>query len=318
MQPGPLGGRLSPAEMFPAGRDGYDVRWLTLPGGLRVRAVECEPGADALPDGASSPVAVFVHGWACSMFTWHRNLRAVADAGVRVFAYDLPGHGLSDKPLDYAHYTVPAMAGQLRNVLDALGLDRVLLVGHSMGCAISLRLAVEAPERVAGLVLAAPVGFGAISLMKYLAVLTPNPVEAVLPYLVRRWWVRLGLWRAYGRVGHPSSADVDEYYAPTQYPAFMRVLCRLSRSFTWTEGDPVELARVQCPTTLLFGGRDHLVHENACRPYVRYLPHATAEVEPDAGHTLPEEVPERVNDAVRRAARVMAASHSVAPSVAMS
>jgi len=304
--------------MFPAGRDGYEVRWLTLSDGLRVRAVVCEPEADAVPDGASPPVAVFVHGWACSVFTWHRNLRAVADAGIRVVAYDLPGHGLSDKPLDYAHYTVPAMARQLRDVLDALSLDRVLLVGHSMGGAIALRLAIDAPARVAGLVLAAPVGFGAISLMKWLAVLTPNPIEAMLPYLVQRWWIRVGLWRAYGRVGHPTAADVDEYYAPTQFPAFMRVLCRLSRSFTWTEGDPAELARVRCPTTLLFAGRDHLVQENACRPYARYLPQATVEVEPDAGHTLPEEVPERVNDAVRRVARALVGQRSVAPSVAMS
>ncbi|AHG91980.1 hypothetical protein J421_4443 [Gemmatirosa kalamazoonensis] len=309
-----LGGRLPPAEMFPAGRAGHEVRWLTLPSGLRLRAVACEPEPGTeLPD---APPVVFVHGWACSIYTWRRNLRAVADAGARVFAFDLTGHGLSDKPLDYRWYSVPAQAQQLREVLDGLGLDRVLLVGHSMGAAISLRLAIDTPERVAGLVLAAPVGFGAISLMRYLAAITPPPVEAILPYIAQRWWFRVGLWRAYGRLGHASARDVDEYYAPTQFPAFLRILCRLSRAFTWTAGDPAELGRVRCPTTVLFAGRDHLVKHDSCRPFVRCLPHAEVKVEPQAGHTLAEEAPGLVNEAVLRTLRELASS-SVAPSVAM-
>jgi pimeloyl-ACP methyl ester carboxylesterase len=246
--------------MFPAGRTGYETRMLTLADGLRVRAVLCEPDVHA-PD---APVAVFVHGWACSLFTWHRNLRAVADAGVRVAAFDLKGHGLSDKPLGMSGYTLPAMTRHLLDVLDALGIERPLLVGHSMGCAMALRVAIEAPDRVRGLVLAAPVGFGAIGLMRVVPWVTPPPIEALLPYLVARWMFRIGLWRAYGRVGRPAPGDLDEYWAPTQDPAFMRVLCRLARAFDWTDGDPEELSRVCCPTTVLFGSRDHLVRPNAC------------------------------------------------------
>jgi pimeloyl-ACP methyl ester carboxylesterase len=284
--------------MFPAGREGYGTRWLTLPSGLRVRTVHCDP-----PAASPAPVALFVHGWACSVYTWRRNVRAVADAGVRTIAYDLRGHGLSDKPLDLASYTVPALARELLDVLDALALDRVILVGHSMGCAIALRVAMDAPERVSELVLVAPVGFGAIGMMHYLPWVTPRPVEAVLPYMMPRWAFRLGLWRAYGRIGKPSVRDVEEYWAPTQDPAFIRVLCRLARAFDWSDGDPEALARVRCPTTVLFGQRDHLVSESACRRYVAALPNATTEVVQGAGHTLPEEVPERVNAAVIAAAR---------------
>jgi pimeloyl-ACP methyl ester carboxylesterase len=308
-----LGGRLPPEEMFPAGRAGYDVRWLTLPSGLRVRTVRCDPEEPS----ASSPVVVFVHGWACSLFTWHRNLRAVADAGMRVHAFDLVGHGRSDKPLDERHYTVPAMAQQLREVLDGLGLERVLLVGHSMGCAIALRAAIDTPERVAGLVLAAPVGFGAVSDMRYLRWLSPRPVEVIAPYCVPRWTFRVALWRAYGRIGHASPRDIDEYWAPTQDPAFVRVLCRLSHTFEWTDGDPDELARVRCPTTVLFGEHDHLVRSDACRPFVDCLPHVRWAVVPGAGHTLPEEVPDRVNAAVVEAARPRPVRDAVASSVAM-
>jgi pimeloyl-ACP methyl ester carboxylesterase len=312
-----LGGRLPPEEMFPAGRAGYDVRWLTLPSGLRVRTVRCDPEGASAEGGTPAPVVVFVHGWACSLFTWHRNLRLVADAGVRAYAFDLVGHGLSDKPLDARHYTVPAMAQQLRDVLDGLGLDRVLLAAHSMGCAIALRAAIDTPERVAGLVLAAPVGFGAISDMRYLRWLTPRPVEAVAPYCVPRWTFRVALWRAYGRIGHASPRDIDEYWAPTRDPAFVRVLCRLAHTFDWTDGDPDELARIRCPTTVLFGERDHLVRSDACRPFMEHLPGVRWDVVPEAGHTLPEEVPDRVNAAVVAAVRTGSAFDAVPSSVAM-
>ena len=293
-----LGGRLPPEEMFPAGRAGYDVRWLTLPSGLRVRTVRCDPEEPSAVAGASLPVVVFVHGWACSAYTWHRNLRPVADAGVHAVAVDLKGHGLSDKPLDMAGYTLPALGRHVLDVLDALEVDRVLLVGHSMGGAIALRVALDAPERVTGLVLPAPVGFGAISLMKYVPALTPRPVQVVLPYLTPRWAFRVGLWRAYGRLGHATPRDVDEYYAPSRDPAFVRVVCRLAHAFDWTDGDPDQLRRVRCPTRVLFGSRDHLVSEEASRQFVECIPDVTIETVKDAGHTLPEEVPERVNAAV--------------------
>jgi pimeloyl-ACP methyl ester carboxylesterase len=293
-----LRGRLPPEEMFPAGRAGYDVRWLTLPSGLRVRSVSCEPEQRTTRRGA--PIALFVHGWACSVYTWHRNLRPVADAGVEAVAYDLRGHGLSDKPLDPASYTLPAMARELGDVIDARGNERTVLVAHSMGAAIALRLALDMPGRVAGLVLAAPVGFGAITPMRLVHWLTPRPVESVLPYMMPRWAFRLGLWRAYGRIGRPTPRDVEEYWAPTQDPRFIRACCRLSSAFDWSDGDPEELARVRCPTTVLFGGRDHLVKESACRRFVDCIPGARVEIVPGAGHAIPEEVPDALNAAVGR------------------
>ena len=287
-------GRLTPGEMFPAGRAGFAVQWLTLASGLRVRAVVCEPA----PSDGPAPVAVFVHGWACSAYSWHRNLRAVADAGIRAIAVDLKGHGLSDKPLDAAGYTLPAMGAHLLAILDALGLDETVLVGHSMGGAIALRLAIDAPERVLGLVLPAPVGFGAIGWMRVVPWLTPAPVDPLLPHVAFRWTVRLGLWRAYGRIGRPTPRDVDEYWAPSQDPAFARAMRRLAHAFDWTSGRPEELSRVRCPVSIVFGERDHLVRPAACEPIVQHLADVRVQTVPRAGHALPEEVPEVVNAAI--------------------
>jgi pimeloyl-ACP methyl ester carboxylesterase len=288
--------------MFPAGRAGFAVRWLTLPSGLRVRAVVCEPPPSAEPP----PVALFVHGWACSAYTWHRNLRVVAEAGIRAIAVDLKGHGLSDKPLDFPGYTLPAMGAHLLDILDALALDEAVLVGHSMGGAIALRLAIDAPDRVLGLVLPAPVGFGAIGWMRVVPWVTPAPVDPLLPHVAVRCTVRLGLWRAYGRIGRPTERDVDEYWAPSRGPAVGRAMRRLAHAVAWTSGRPEELARVRCPVSVIFGERDHLVRPAASEPIVRHLPDVRVETVARAGHTLPEEVPDVVNaaiiDAVRRSA----------------
>ncbi len=79
---------------------------------------------------------------------------------------------------------------------------------------------------------------------------------------------------------------------------------RVARAFDWSDGDPAELARVRCPTTVLFGSRDHLVRPDACERYVCEIRGARVKTIDGVGHTLPEEVPAVFNDAVLRAAGV--------------
>ena len=69
---------------------------------------------------------------------------------------DLPGYGRSERR-DHV-LDIPALAGALLAVLDALGIDQAVLVGNSMGCPIGLEVAHEAPERVHRLVLVSPAG----------------------------------------------------------------------------------------------------------------------------------------------------------------
>ena len=77
----------------------------------------------------------------------------------RAVALDLRGHGRSEPPKD-GDYTIAAMAGDIAAVVDTLGLDRFVLVGHSMGGGVALTYAGAHPDRVAGLVLVDPIGDG--------------------------------------------------------------------------------------------------------------------------------------------------------------
>ena len=111
-------------------------------------------------DESSSAVPVlFLHGFGGDLDNWLFNLDAVA-AAVPVIALDLPGHGQSAARLPGAA-ALPDLARFVLHFLDAIGVERVHVVGHSMGGAIAAQMALAAPRRVASLVLIATAGLGA-------------------------------------------------------------------------------------------------------------------------------------------------------------
>ncbi|BAL88291.1 hypothetical protein AMIS_30710 [Actinoplanes missouriensis 431] len=107
------------------------------------------------PEVPGSIPLVHVHGFAVSGSYLLPTARALAGRATTVVP-DLPGYGRSAA---WGHALgLPSLAWALLEVLDALGLDRVFLIGNSMGGPLSLEVAHSAPERVAGIVLASPAG----------------------------------------------------------------------------------------------------------------------------------------------------------------
>lgn len=104
--------------------------------------------------GRGGPGLVLLHGYLASTAIWGASYYALAEFS-RVVAIDAPGAGYSDRPRG-APYDLPWMARRLRDALDALELERPVLVGHSLGGALALHTAALFPDRVAGLVLVSP------------------------------------------------------------------------------------------------------------------------------------------------------------------
>jgi len=115
------------------------TEFVTAPDGVRI-AYESV--------GKGDPV-VLVHGFAASRVQnwrapgWYQTLN---DAGYRVIALDCRGHGESDKPHDPASYGHDVMARDVTLVMDAVGVDRALLMGYSMGGFITMHVLLSRPE----------------------------------------------------------------------------------------------------------------------------------------------------------------------------
>lgn len=280
--------------MFPAGDSRFTTTYLALSlrtGTVTVRAIECG-------DPTSEHVVVCVHGWGCSVYSFRRLMPLLANLGMRAFAIDLPGHGLSEKPDDASLYTLDAQVECVLAAMDALHLGRVLLVGHSMGGPISARAAVLAPDRVCALVLLAPVGFGTEWDLRILRTITPRVIAPVLPHMLHRWMVAMMLRLAYGSLYRPTARDIDEYWAPSQFHGFVRAMWDLLHCFEWSAGTDRGFGSITVPTVILDGRQDNLVVRRWVGRYAEALPNATLKVIDDCGHVVPEEAPERVAGAI--------------------
>jgi pyruvate dehydrogenase E2 component (dihydrolipoamide acetyltransferase) len=100
---------------------------------------------------------LMIHGFGADLSTWMFNQEALA-ADRPVYAIDLPGHGGSSKQVDDA--SAAGLARTVRAYMDAAGIARAHLVGHSLGGAIAVEIALAAPDRVTALTLVSPAGFG--------------------------------------------------------------------------------------------------------------------------------------------------------------
>jgi pyruvate dehydrogenase E2 component (dihydrolipoamide acetyltransferase) len=107
--------------------------------------------------GAAGVPIILLHGFGADLNSWMFNQPALAEA-YRTIALDLPGHGGSSKEIGAGD--LATLTGVVENALTALGIERMHLVGHSMGGALAATLAARHPGRVATLTLIAPAGLG--------------------------------------------------------------------------------------------------------------------------------------------------------------
>jgi pyruvate dehydrogenase E2 component (dihydrolipoamide acetyltransferase) len=128
-------------------------------GGRRIRYL-------ALGEGAGVPI-LFIHGFGGDLNNWQFNQEALAE-GRATYALDLPGHGGSTKDLGAGHVDVGALADAVVDFMDVKGIPRAHLVGHSLGGAIALDLALNHADRVASVTAICSAGLGPEINMAYI------------------------------------------------------------------------------------------------------------------------------------------------------
>ncbi len=267
-----------------------DLRDATPPGktvainGLRLHYEEA---------GSGDPV-VFLHGLGASTFSFRKNLD-VAGRGFHAVAIDMPGHGYSSR--DVADLSLSAQTGYLRVFLDALGIDRASLVGHSMGGTVAQRFALAYPDRVRRLVLIA-------STTDRQMRSGSKPGRVVAPFLpallgavffnpaLRDFWHRAAVVDP----GHLTPEVLAGYARPGHIRGHMDAYKRFL--VDRTRDGPIDAARIRAPTLVLWGARDRLVPLRTADELARLIPDSRLRVIPRAGHWVQEEQPEEVNSAL--------------------
>ncbi|MET8836832.1 alpha/beta fold hydrolase [Micromonospora sp. NPDC004540] len=238
-------------------------------------------------DGQGTPV-VLLHGIGRTLEDF-----AAVHAGLardhRVLSVDLPGHGGS-APLDDPH-TLPALAAAVAGFLDAAGVTGPAhLVGNSMGGAVAMRLAADAPHRAASLVLVNSAGFGR-EVTAALRLLAVRPLARLLlrphPAIARRTERAIFYDPTY-----VTEARIATALAAARQPHAARVMLELVRSLgTWRGIRPewraellAAVAALDLPTLVVWGDRD-LILPAAHLSFARSrLPTAQGHLFRDTGH----------------------------------
>lgn len=125
------------------------------PAGLAFRCIETESGTMSVVEAGEGPPVLLLHGLGATKLSFLPTTVALASAGFRTIAVDLPGFGDSVKPL-LAPYHPPFFARAMIDLMDALSIDRAHVAGNSMGGRVALELGLRYPDRVRRLALIAP------------------------------------------------------------------------------------------------------------------------------------------------------------------
>jgi pimeloyl-ACP methyl ester carboxylesterase len=133
------------------------------------RAADGTPSSSEI-HGTGDPTLIFVHGWSCDGRYWRAQVPHFAQQH-RVVVLDLAGHGHSGQ--QRATYSMAAFGADVRAVVEAVGSERVILVGHSMGGAVIAEAALSMPGRVVGLI-----GVDTLDNIEY--PLTPEELKTML------------------------------------------------------------------------------------------------------------------------------------------
>lgn len=251
--------------------------------------------------GEGRPVLVLLHGFSASMFSWRKVMAPLAERSM-VVAYDRPAFGLTDRPLSGewdpdvwpggSPYGPEAQVEILVGILDALGVERAVLVGNSMGGAVAALTAARRPERVQALVLVdayldrAGVPTALQSVMR-------SPIgRRVGPTMLSPMAAGLGPGLR-ALVADPATVTpemVEGYARPLRLPRADRALWELTAAGVFHVGE-AELRRIAVPTLVLRGQADRLVTAAAAQRAADLIPGATVQTIPGAGHVPQEEQP---------------------------
>jgi pimeloyl-ACP methyl ester carboxylesterase len=274
-------------------------------GSLKAQTMTLHGHAMSYVDSGTGPAVLFVHGLLGSHRNWAHLIDKLDDTN-RVIVPDLFGHGASAKPV--GDYSLGAHAGTLRDLLNRLGVDRVTLVGHSLGGGISMEFCYLFPERVERLVLVGSGGLGR-EVNPLLRSATLPGAEWVLPVIASGWLRdRVGtVGRALSKVGWRPGSDLTavwQGFAALSDADSRRAFLATTRAVVDPGGQSVSARDylpevVGMPTLVVWGTRDRMIPAWHATTAQSAIPGCRVELFEGAGHFPHLDDPDRFAEVLR-------------------
>ena len=262
--------------------------------------------------GTGGSTIVLLHGFGASTFSWREVVEPLGERGT-VIAFDRPGFGLTERVLREvwrtdewpggSPYTPEAQADLTIALLDALGIEEAVLVGHSAGGTVAILGALRHPTRVQAVVLEdAAIFTGGGAPPAVLPILRSPQMRRLGPLLVRRF-AEGAFDRLLVAAWHDPSRITDEiragYRAPLKVTDWDRALWEL----VIARGDGAvsdRVADVRVPTLVVTGEDDRVVPPADSTRLTEEIADAELVNVPDAGHIPHEEAPKAFLNAMYR------------------
>ena len=265
--------------------------------GIRLHVVQAGP--------KSGIPVVLLHGFPEFYYGWRKQIPALAEAGCRVIVPDQRGYNLSNKPKGVKNYNVSLLVDDIIGLIDALGYEKVNLVGHDWGAVVAWMLANQYPERLHKL-----------SIMN-----VPHPAVMRrfllrdLEQIRRSWYVflfqlpwipeagmRRDNWRGAehalrgsGKIHTFTSEDIVKYKEAWSQPGAMTSMINWYRAVMRHQPKMKNDSRIKVPTLMMWGTKDFALSHRMARPSMDYVDEGNLILFPEATHWVHLDAAEEVN-----------------------
>jgi len=265
--------------------------------GIRLHVVQAGP--------KSGVPVVLLHGFPEFWYGWRKQIPALVEAGCRVIVPDQRGSNLSDKPKNVKEYDIYTLVDDIIGLIDALGYEKVNLVGHDWGALVAWRLANKYPERLHRLgIMNAPHP----AVMKRF-------LQRDLEQLRRSWYVFLfqlpwipetGMqqdnWRRAERslrntskINSFTDEDILKYKEAWSQPGAMTATINWYRAALRYQRPAPKDPRIKVPTLMMWGMQDFALSHRMARPSMDYVDEGNLILFPEATHWVHLDEAEEVN-----------------------
>ena len=231
----------------------YDVHYITIHSqgeAYKMAYMDVHPKQ---PNGKS---IMMLHGKNFNGAYWGQTAKRLSEAGFRVIIPDQIGFGKSSKPMHY-QYTFQQLATNTKAILDTLGIEKISVLGHSMGGMVATRFVLMFPEQVDKFILENPIGL--------------EDWKLKVPYKSVEWWYQRELKKTYASIRkYESESYYDNHWKP-EYDEWVNLLAgwtlnidypriawnsALTYDMIFTQPVCYEFKHIKAPTLLIIGQRD--------------------------------------------------------------